>query len=120
VQIRTNAVYAIRACRVLANQTSPTSPMSLAELGEAVGLSPGSMQQALIPVLREGIVSSRRGSRGGYLLRKKAVSIGAIVAAFGDGICAEVAGDSEEEARIRRKIGSCVERALRRMKLDDI
>jgi len=117
MQIKKNAIYAVRLCQVLSGQESP---MSLVDLGQAIDLDPRGVQQALIPLLREGIVSSRRGSRGGYWLQKKGVSVGDIVTAFGDGICAVMAGDSEHEAAIRRKIGSRVEGCLRRMKLSDI
>jgi len=117
MQIRKNAIYAMRLCKLLAGQQVP---MSLVELGRAIDLPRGGVQQAMIPLLREGIVVSRRGAQSGYMLRRKNVNIAAIVRAFGDGICAEVEGDSKEERAIRRKIGSCVTGALRRMKLDDI
>jgi DNA-binding IscR family transcriptional regulator len=117
MQIRKNAIYALRLCQVLAGRQEP---MSTVELGKAIDLTPLGVQQALIPMLREKIVVSRRGLRGGYMLRKRNVNVAEIVAAFGDGICAEMDGDSKEEAAIRRKIGSCVTGALRRMKLDDI
>jgi len=94
--------------------------MTLVELGEAIALPRGGVQQVMIPLLRAGIMWSRRGQRGGYMLRKKNVNVAEIVAAFADGICAKVEGDSKEERAIRRKVGSCVTGALRRMKLDDI
>lgn len=109
-------MYAMQLCKVLSGQKGP---LSLVELGEAIGLSPGCVQQAMIPLLREGIVSSRRGIHGGYALVKKGVNVATIVAAF-DGICPPVAGDSAEVARIRRKVGVSVERTLRKMKLSDI
>ena len=97
--IRKNAIYALRLCQVLSGRQEP---MSLVELGKAIDLTPVGVQQALVPLLCERVVLSRRGLRGGCMLRKTNVNVTEVVAA------------------IRRKIGSYVTETLRRMKLDDI
>lgn len=117
MQIRKSAIYGLRLCKVLLDRQEP---MTLTELGKAIDLPRGGVQQVMLSLVHAEIVSSRRGLRGGYMLRKRNVNVAEIVAAFGDGICAEMDGDSKEEAAIRRKIGSCVTEALRRVKLDDI
>jgi DNA-binding IscR family transcriptional regulator len=117
MQIRKSAIYGLRLCKVLLDRQEP---MTLTELGKAIDLPRGGGQQVMLSLVHAEIVSSRRGLRGGYMLRKRNVNVAEIVAAFGDGICAEMDGDSKEEAAIRRKIGSCVTEALRRVKLDVI
>ncbi|HOI37903.1 MAG TPA: Rrf2 family transcriptional regulator [Bacillota bacterium] len=117
MQIRKSAIYGLRLCKVLLDRQEP---MTLTELGKAIDLPRGGVQQVMLSLVHAEIVSSRRGLRGGYMLNKRNVTVARIVAAFVDGICAEMDGDSKEEAAIRRKIGSCVTGALRRMKLDDI
>lgn len=118
VQVRKTAIYAIRICNFLAGQESA---MTLAEIGEAVGISRASVQQVMIPLLREGVVTSRCGASGGYWIEKRRrPSVGTLVAILGDGICPPMTDDLPEEARIRRRIGAQVGKALRKMKLSDI
>ena len=117
MQIRKNAIYALEICGVL---SGADGPMSLVEIGLAIGLEPGGVQQAIIPLLRERIVVSRRGRQSGYTLQRKRLNAWTVVSAFGDGVCAPVAGDSKRQAAIRRKIRSSIERALKGMKLADL
>jgi len=119
MQIRKNAIYALEICGLL---SGAEGPMSLVELGKAIELDPRGVQQVMIPLLRERIVSSRRGrgAQSGYTLEHKRLSVWTVAAAFGDGVCAQVAGDSRRQAAIRRKIRSSVGRALKGVKLADL
>jgi DNA-binding IscR family transcriptional regulator len=125
MKIGKKIVQAVEICKLLA---AADSPMSLVELGEAIGLPPAGVQQLMLPLLREEIVVSRRGRHGGYVLQKKKASVGMIVVAFtgdiGNAMCPDRDDESEAEREIRRKIrkliGSRVERLLRGMKLGDI
>lgn len=117
MQIAKNAIYALRICKVL---KGVTTPQSLAKLGQAIDLDPRGVQQVMLPLLRERIVVSQRGSNSGYLLVAKRLTVGTVVQAFGSGICPEIDGDNKYERAVRRKIRACVLGALRKMKLDDI
>lgn len=117
MQIAKNAIYALRICKLL---RGTKDPRTLVELGRAIDLDPRGVQQAMLPLLREGIVVSQRGANSGYLLRAKRVTVGMVVQAFGSGICPETDGDNADERAVRRKVRARVFGALRKMTLDDI
>jgi Rrf2 family protein len=72
--ITQKARYALRALAALA-QGEPGEPMMISEIAEQQVIPKKSLEQILLDLKHQGIVASRRGKSGGYLLLKPAHEI---------------------------------------------
>jgi len=74
VQVSTNAEYALRAAVVIA--AAPAAGVMTSEaIAEAEGISVRAIQPILAAMRRGGILHSRRGQEGGYVLARAAAEI---------------------------------------------
>ncbi|MEI2777589.1 MAG: Rrf2 family transcriptional regulator [Tetrasphaera sp.] len=92
--------YAIRALLTLAaSQADGSGPVSADALAGAQGLPKKFLEAILLDLRRGGLVSSRRGSAGGYQLAAPAeqIGLGAVVRVV-DGPLAEVRGERPQHA----------------------
>jgi hypothetical protein len=67
--ITQKARYALRALAALA-QVDPGEPMMISEIAEQQAIPKKFLEQILLDLKHQGIVASRRGKAGGYLLLK--------------------------------------------------
>ncbi len=72
--ISQKAKYALRALAALA-QAQPEEPMMISEIAQQQSIPKKFLEQILLDLKRSGIVESRRGKQGGYLLLKSADEI---------------------------------------------
>ncbi|MBP1842492.1 Rrf2 family protein [Rhizobium petrolearium] len=72
--ISQKAKYALRALAALA-QADPDEPMLISEIAVQQSIPKKFLEQILLDLKRSGIVVSRRGKQGGYLLLKPADAI---------------------------------------------
>lgn len=72
--ISQKAKYALRALVALAGAPAGTS-LSVADIAEQQGIPKKFLEQILLTLKRQGLVTSRRGKAGGYLLLKPAGKI---------------------------------------------
>ncbi|MCC2608879.1 RrF2 family transcriptional regulator [Neorhizobium petrolearium] len=72
--ISQKAKYALRALAALA-QADPDEPMLISEIAVQQSIPKKFLEQILLDLKRSGIVISRRGKQGGYLLLKPADAI---------------------------------------------
>lgn len=72
--ISQKAKYALRALVALAGAPAGTS-QSVADIAEQQGIPKKFLEQILLTLKRQGLVTSRRGKAGGYLLLKPAGKI---------------------------------------------
>ncbi len=91
--------YALRAVFELAKRGRP-SPTKVSEIAEAQGIPPRFLEVILNQLKSEGIVDSRRGSAGGYLLLRSphALTVGEVMRCLdgdGDPLQCEAAGAGE-------------------------
>lgn len=88
--------YAVRA--LLALSTNETGPVSGASLAEAQGLPSKFLEGILAELRRSSIVTSSRGSEGGYRLARPAdeITIADVMRAI-DGPLAEIRGERPEQ-----------------------
>jgi len=70
----TKAEYGVRVMVELARRTSD-APVPLAEIAEHDGLPLAYLEHLVARLRKAGLVDSRRGSRGGYLLARPATDI---------------------------------------------
>ncbi|KKX28198.1 Rrf2 family transcriptional regulator [Rhizobium sp. LC145] len=69
--ISQKAKYALRALAALA-QADPDEPMLISQIAVQQSIPKKFLEQILLDLKRSGIVASRRGKQGGYLLLKPA------------------------------------------------
>lgn len=97
----TRAEYGVRVMVALANSEESDGPSSLAQIAEANGLPFAYLEHLAARLKKAGLVESRRGPRGGYLLAKPAseISMAEIVAALEGDIapieCISSSGEGE-------------------------
>lgn len=72
--ISQKAKYALRALAALA-QADPKEPMLISDIAVQQSIPKKFLEQILLDLKRSGIVVSRRGKQGGYLLLKPASDI---------------------------------------------
>ena len=91
--------YAVRALLVLAAADPSGPPVSVTSIAEAQGVPRKFLEQILLDLRHAGLVESRRGNAGGYLLSRPAatISLADVVRAV-DGPLAEVRGLRPERA----------------------
>jgi Rrf2 family protein len=89
MRISKKAEYALRALTAIARQ--PAKSWSIQELASQENIPIKFLEQILLALRRSGILSSRRGVGGGYMLVRKidGISIGEVIAIF-DGAPAPV------------------------------
>ncbi len=80
----TRAEYGVRVMVALARSEESDGPSSLAQIAEANGLPFAYLEHLAARLKKAGLVESRRGPRGGYLLAKPAdeISMAEIVASL--------------------------------------
>lgn len=120
--------YGMRALLALADRKEPTTAEALAE---AQGLPARFLGAILIELRRAGIVSSQRGSEGGYRLARPAgeISVADVMRAL-DGPLAEVRGLRPEAAHYEGAaehlqdvwvaVRASLRNVLERVNLDDV
>ena len=98
VKVSTRGDYASRALLSLALHASESSPTSVRDIAERTGLPQPYLEQILLALKGAGIVRSKRGVGGGYVLARNArqINLAEIVAAVDGPI---VAGDFGEPHR---------------------
>lgn len=74
VMISQRAKYALRALNVLARAT-PGEPVQIPDIAEQQRIPKKFLEQILLELKRAGIVESKRGKQGGYLLLRAASDI---------------------------------------------
>jgi Rrf2 family transcriptional regulator, iron-sulfur cluster assembly transcription factor len=102
MRVSTRGDYASRALLSLALHGDATTPTSVRDLAERTGLPQPYLEQILLNLKGVGLVRSKRGVGGGYVLAKaiEAITLAEIVAAVDGPI---VAGDFGEP----HKDGAC-------------
>jgi Rrf2 family protein len=102
VKVSTRGDYASRALLSLALRTDTSTPTSVRDIAERTGLPQPYLEQILLALKGAGLVRSKRGVGGGYVLARSPASItlGDIVSAVDGPI---VAGDFGEP----HKNGAC-------------
>ncbi len=75
MRVSTRGDYASRALLSLALHDSPTTPTSVRDLAERTGLPQPYLEQILLVLKSVGLVRSKRGVGGGYVLARDAESI---------------------------------------------
>lgn len=95
MRVSTRGDYASRALLSLALRAGDTTPTSVRDIAERTGLPQPYLEQILLALKGAGIVISKRGVGGGYVLARpaEAITLGAIVSAVDGPI---VAGDFGE------------------------
>lgn len=68
--ISQKAKYALRALIALARAKTPGATLAIADIAAAQRIPRKFLEQILLDLKRHGIVESRRGKAGGYLLRR--------------------------------------------------
>lgn len=128
VHIPAKVDYGMRALLALADRKEPTTAEALAE---AQGLPARFLGAILIELRRAGIVSSQRGSEGGYRLARPAgeISVADVMRAL-DGPLAEVRGLRPEAAHYEGAavhlqdvwvaVRASLRNVLERVNLDDV
>src|ERR1700760_2097082 len=83
VRVSTRGDYACRALLSLALHTSETGPTSVRDIAERTGLPQPYLEQILLALKGAGLVRSKRGVGGGYVLARPAseISLAQIVSA---------------------------------------
>src|SRR3546814_3483026 len=74
VMISQKARYALRALTAL-SKADPSEPMLISDIAVSQSIPKKFLEQILLDLKRAGIVCSRRGKMGGYLLLKPANAI---------------------------------------------
>src|SRR3954464_3213212 len=106
----TKAEYGIRVLVELAGR-SGDSPVPLAEIAEANGLPLAYLEHLVARLRKAGLVESRRGARGGYLLARSADEItmaevvGALQGAFAPVECITAAPNGQIACAREREPG---------------
>ena len=83
VRVSTRGDYACRALLSLALRGDGVTPTSVRDIAERTGLPPPYLEQILLALKGAGLVRSKRGVGGGYVLARPAdaITLGAIVSA---------------------------------------
>jgi Rrf2 family protein len=83
VKVSTRGDYASRALLSLALHQSPPGPTSVRDLAERTGLPQPYLEQILLALKGAGLVRSKRGVGGGYVLARspETITLGQIVSA---------------------------------------
>jgi len=129
-RLSTRGHYAVLLMYELAR--SKDSFTSLSQISETRKLSQGYLEQIIKPLKEKGLVKSRKGAGGGYLLAKPPgeISVGEVVRAV-EGPIAPVKcvdhetfpGSCPDDCRARivwQKVGKAIDQVLDSMSLEDL
>ena len=70
MKVSTRGEYGVRAMVALAHHYGD-GPLSIAEIARQSNIPPAYLEQLVAPLRRAGLVVSRRGARGGYILSRE-------------------------------------------------
>jgi Rrf2 family protein len=109
VKVSTRGDYASRALLSLALHTGQTNPTSVRDIAERTGLPQPYLEQILLALKGAGLVRSKRGVGGGYVLARppEAITIGQIVSAVEGPIVAGDFGEPHQNGACDHE-GQCV------------
>ena len=93
------AAYALRAIVILAG-APPDRPMQIQDMAETGKIPLKFLEQILLTLKRAGLLRSKRGVGGGYLLEKPArqISVGEVLTHVDGGVCALAEHESGPDA----------------------
>jgi Rrf2 family iron-sulfur cluster assembly transcriptional regulator len=113
VKVSTRGDYASRALLSLALHTGQSTPTSVRDIAERTGLPQPYLEQILLALKGAGLVRSKRGVGGGYVLARpaEAITIGQIVSAVEGPIVAGDFGEPHQNGACDHE-GQCVLLAL--------
>jgi Rrf2 family protein len=109
VRVSTRGDYASRALLSLALRDNYVSPTSVRDLAERTGLPQPYLEQILLSLKGVGLVRSKRGVGGGYVLARpaEAITLAEIVAAVDGPINAGDFGEPHQDGACDHE-GQCV------------
>jgi Rrf2 family protein len=109
VKVSTRGDYASRALLSLALHTGQSTPTSVRDIAERTGLPQPYLEQILLALKGAGLVRSKRGVGGGYVLARpaEAITIGQIVSAVEGPIVAGDFGEPHQNGACDHE-GQCV------------
>jgi Rrf2 family protein len=109
VRVSTRGDYASRALLSLALRDNYSSPTSVRDLAERTGLPQPYLEQILLSLKGVGLVRSKRGVGGGYVLARpaEAITLAEIVAAVDGPINAGDFGEPHQDGACDHE-GQCV------------
>jgi Rrf2 family protein len=109
VRVSTRGDYASRALLSLALRDNYSSPTSVRDLAERTGLPQPYLEQILLSLKGVGLVRSKRGVGGGYVLARPAetITLAEIVAAVDGPIAAGDFGEPHQDGACDHE-GQCV------------
>jgi Rrf2 family iron-sulfur cluster assembly transcriptional regulator len=109
VRVSTRGDYASRALLSLALRDNYSSPTSVRDLAERTGLPQPYLEQILLSLKGVGLVRSKRGVGGGYVLARpaEAITLAEIVAAVDGPIAAGDFGEPHQDGACDHE-GQCV------------
>lgn len=113
MKVSTRGDYASRALLSLALHTEDSGPTSVRDLAERTGLPQPYLEQILLALKGAGLVRSKRGVGGGYVLARSpdAITLGQIVSAVDGPIAAGDFGEPHTNGACDHE-GQCVLLAL--------
>jgi Rrf2 family iron-sulfur cluster assembly transcriptional regulator len=109
VRVSTRGDYASRALLSLALRADLSAPVSVRDLAERTGLPQPYLEQILLTLKGAGLVRSKRGVGGGYLLARapESVTLAEVVAAVDGPIVAGDFGQPHQDGACDHE-GQCV------------
>ena len=109
MKVSTRGDYASRALLSLALHSDPPVPTSVRDIAERTGLPQPYLEQILLALKGAGLVRSKRGVGGGYVLARpsQAITLGEIVSAVDGPIVAGDFGRPHENGACEHE-GQCV------------
>jgi Rrf2 family iron-sulfur cluster assembly transcriptional regulator len=109
MRVSTRGDYASRALLSLALRDNYSSPTSVRDLAERTGLPQPYLEQILLSLKGVGLVRSKRGVGGGYVLARpaEAITLAEIVAAVDGPIAAGDFGEPHQDGACDHE-GQCV------------
>ena len=109
MRVSTRGDYASRALLSLALRDDLAAPVSVRDLAERTGLPQPYLEQILLTLKGAGLVRSKRGVGGGYVLARdpSAISLAEVVAAVDGPIVAGAFGEPHQDGACDHE-GQCV------------
>jgi Rrf2 family iron-sulfur cluster assembly transcriptional regulator len=109
VKVSTRGDYASRALLSLALHDAPAVPTSVRDIAERTGLPQPYLEQILLALKGAGLVRSKRGVGGGYVLAREpeAITLAQIVSAVDGPIVAGEFGEPHADGACNHE-GQCV------------
>lgn len=109
MKVSTRGDYASRALLSLALRSGSTQPTSVRDIAERTGLPQPYLEQILLALKGAGLVRSKRGVGGGYVLARspEEISLGQIVSAVDGPIVAGDFGEPHQNGACDHE-GQCV------------